>query len=839
MPGFPRPTPAVVILPGWAPTLLDPRPPIAWFHFWPRPAVKYDARLSFLVSSLFFGVAIRPFSAQPADMDLDSSGDLQSAPPARSPQTSPALSPRVNSLLRWRLPWQPINAEKGPTEPTSSATGSASRSNNKMGTSGLSAGHEEIAPQHTHADEPWAWSRKRLMPSRFLSLAGILLVAVSFLYGASALSIPGSSNVRRIAPRENTNPDVCSRWSQQSALVNGTLYVYGGHATTEQGQSSNTWNNDFFTVDVTKSWDISKPVVQGLPQPSGPPPVSNGYLWNSETSLFLYGGEFSDNPNTSPVAFSLWEYDIASSSWTEHQNPKTSAGDNSEPANQPVQRSAEGAGVSVPGLGRGYYFAGHLDEHTTVGWSNQIYRQYLKSLLEFTFPGSKNDGVENLGGDKTAGNDGAWRNITQGGIQDTALFPNRADSALVYVPGYGDQGILVSMGGGTNVSFVRKVCPQRPVEHLLIIPQTQMNVIDIFDIASSTWYRQSTSGAYPTLRVNPCAVAASAADGSSTNIYLYGGQNLIPYMNQTQFGDMWILTIPSFTWIQVDTTGQSVPLPRVGHTCNMWDGQMVVIGGYNTDLAGGCDSGFYVFDASNLKWQNTFNAISGGNPLNQQSAQASDSGALGGSYGYQVPLAVQSVIGGKGSGGATITAPAQSATAGPLATGKPITYTVTESNGAVVTETGTVTSTTPAAKSSGPNVGAIVAGVVAGMFAVLAAYLGFCTWVYRRQLALYKNHVAMTQRAAVGAPGEKTAFLGESSLDDSRNKSTDRSSGQAGSTEGGSNRYTGGSAAPLGPTTSLGVNSIANSSTEELVGEPTFFGVLLNPRRSLRVVNRD
>jgi hypothetical protein len=254
-----------------------------------------------------------------------------------------------------------------------------------------------------------------------------------------------------------------------------------------------------------------------------------------------------------------------------------------------------------------------------------------------------------------------------------------------------------------------------------------LNVIDVYDIATSTWYKQATDGKWPGLRVNPCAVAASAPDGSSTNVYLYGGQNLIPYGNQTQYDDMWILSIPSFKWIEVDTTGQSVPPARVGHTCNMWDGQIVVVGGYTgPDL--GCDSGFYVFSASDLKWQNQFNALGGGNTQNRQSSQEKDPAALSGSYGYQVPHAVQAVIGGKADGGATITAPVQTVTEGPLATGKPITYTVTGANGAVVTQTGTaVIDGKPRPREShGPNIAAIVAGVVAGCLAVLAGYLGFC-----------------------------------------------------------------------------------------------------------------
>jgi len=44
------------------------------------------------------------------------------------------------------------------------------------------------------------------------------------------------------------------------------------------------------------------------------------------------------------------------------------------------------------------------------------------------------------------------------------------------------------------------------------IPQTQMNTIDVYDIAHSKWYKQSTSGTTPKYRVNPCAVVASAAE---------------------------------------------------------------------------------------------------------------------------------------------------------------------------------------------------------------------------------------------------------------------------------------------------------------------------------------
>lgn len=328
--------------------------------------------------------------------------------------------------------------------------------------------------EFTTFENEWTTSWRAFSSSRLMMLALVLLVAMPLLYDTPLLGVAGPSIIgakagviRRSGPQKKefvdgklvtrqaiTDTNVCNRWSQQSALVNGTIYLYGGHTTTTADQPSDTWNNDFLTIDVTKSWDIALPVIAGLPQPSGPPPVSNGYLWNSYDTLYLYGGEYSSDPITNPSPYSLWQYDIASSTWTETQNPQTSAGNNSDGGDQPVLGSAEGAGVSVPELGRGFYFAGHQDPYTTPGWSQQIYRIYLKSLLEFTFPGHSNDGVQSLSGGNTAGSGGVWRNVTQGGIQDTAVFPNRADGVILYVPGYGVDGILVSMAGGTNESFV-------------------------------------------------------------------------------------------------------------------------------------------------------------------------------------------------------------------------------------------------------------------------------------------------------------------------------------------------------------------------------------------------
>jgi len=408
---------------------------------------------------------------------------------------------------------------------------------------------------------------------------------------------------------------------------------------------------------------------------------------------------------------------------------------------------------------------------------------------------------------------------------------------------------------------------------------TQMNNIDVYDIATSKWYKQATSGPMPKIRVNPCAVTAAAPDGSSYNIYMFGGQNLIPAGEQTQYDDMWILSVPSFTWIQVDMDGQSVPYGRSGHTCDIWNGQLVMVGGYVGDELS-CESpGIYVFDLSNLEWVQQYTALSAGsasdtdnnsdsndptddnfnstganNPFNQQTAQikkSADFGGLQGSYGYQVPDAVIKVVGGDGNGGATVTAPVVTATDGPLATGKPVTYTVT-SNGATATETSGSTGGTNGngsgsdsdSSSSGPNIAAIVAGVIAGVLFLLVCYLLFCTYVYRKQLGLYKRHVEMSQRQARGEKIPAIAgLLSSQESNDGKTSSERRSDGRSAgdASKSSSGRPYTESGVASGSGSGYHPSERRGSSTEDLLAgqEPTFVGVLLNPRRSLRVVNKD
>lgn len=48
--------------------------------------------------------------------------------------------------------------------------------------------------------------------------------------------------VPTIEKRQNSDTDICKRWSGQSAVVNGTMYYYGGRKSTSADQTSDTWS---------------------------------------------------------------------------------------------------------------------------------------------------------------------------------------------------------------------------------------------------------------------------------------------------------------------------------------------------------------------------------------------------------------------------------------------------------------------------------------------------------------------------------------------------------------------------------------------------------------------
>lgn len=88
-----------------------------------------------------------------------------------------------------------------------------------------------------------------------------------------------------------------------------------------------------------------------------------------------------------------------------------------------------------------------VDSYTVSGWSDQVPRLYLDSLVRLDL-GTAPPTWSNL----SLGAQSASASSGTGNSSAGATMTPRADSTLTYVPGMGTngRGILVSIGGGTN-----------------------------------------------------------------------------------------------------------------------------------------------------------------------------------------------------------------------------------------------------------------------------------------------------------------------------------------------------------------------------------------------------
>merc|ERR1712093_98235 len=537
---------------------------------------------------------------------------------------------------------------------------------------------------------------------------------------ASRRSIPWSLAVISLATtivlaQSQPQPSVCLRYahsstvgaSQSNTAPNSTLYIYGGDAKTSIGQTSSTRTNALVSLDLTTSWSISNPPLS-LVKPANddnysPPKTSLGGLFSNAdgTSLFYYGGYYSDNPTVAPDAVKLYEYTVASSSWSTVDTTGAT-----------VERSSGGAAAVTPASANAsssfWYFGGHLDSYTTEGWSNQIPRLYLDSIVEYDAAGRSwtNHSTSSGSGQASA-------NST---TETTPLL--RGDSTLTYVPGLGTNGagILVNIGGGNLNQLVDN------------------NLLDVYDLGTDSWARQATLGYTMSPRVSHCAVRGSAkVNGELQHLIItMGGQasNRTTQMSEGRSNDVYVLMLPSFTW---HFMGQlpSAPPGRAGHTCTLVGSQLIVVGGYISDDVICEQPGVFVYDVSQSKWVTEYKpntvftipdtpeivAVTGGRGTG---SSTSGSGYAFGTGANDADTSSQFKTSGNGTGGG---------------------QTQSGGNGG----------------GGGSNVGAIAGGVVGGVLGgLLLAALAF--WLYRRRQR--KNDAAAGSTSVNN--GEKAGLSGSS-----------------------------------------------------------------------------
>lgn len=136
-----------------------------------------------------------------------------------------------------------------------------------------------------------------------------------------------------------------------------------------------------------------------------------------------------------------------------------------------------------------------------------------------------------------------------------------------------------------------------------------MDTVRVYDTKTKSWYSQRTNGVAPSKRWwTMCSSIVAAQDGSSYQIILYGGAN-----SDDVYGDVWALSIPSFTWslLSEDITSSFAGSTRYGPSCNLVKKHtLLVFGGDRTEGGGSygypiCDDGSrlaWFFDLNLMEW---------------------------------------------------------------------------------------------------------------------------------------------------------------------------------------------------------------------------------------------
>ncbi|RMJ15809.1 hypothetical protein CDV36_004512 [Fusarium kuroshium] len=296
------------------------------------------------------------------------------------------------------------------------------------------------------------------------------------------------------------------------------------------------------------------------------PSVNGGILWGDEVNkrFYLYGGEWNDG--FALRSYHLFSYDILGDKWDDFGTPDISP---------PPSIASYGAGVGVSQTGMGYYLGGWISKASMTGWDDP--RTMSSNFYAYNYDTGEFTNLESP--DKQA----------------------RAEGGMVWLPAGDALGLLVYMGGLVSEEGEDSEDPQ-PFDEVFV-----------FDAQSNRWFTQKTTGQIPQNRRQFCIDVAWAPDKSSFNIYLWGGLSAPPpVVNTTSFADVYILTIPSFTWVKAwpDSPGNGTSPPEFGHyssSCNMLKNmsQLFVIGGTYTDT-NACDLGEHEWGMHNF-WTGTLN----------------------------------------------------------------------------------------------------------------------------------------------------------------------------------------------------------------------------------------
>ncbi|KAL7787506.1 hypothetical protein V8C37DRAFT_263037 [Trichoderma ceciliae] len=528
---------------------------------------------------------------------------------------------------------------------------------------------------------------------------------------------------------DQINTTICTWTEPRGALIRNKIYLDGGDVTWLPGLKNGsygtavdyanyqgiilTYNLSYAFIPETNVsglllQDPLSKALGGLSQDNGNSPnYIDGALLANDNEFFFYGGlpvgnsvQYSPPTKDNTLVYQAYQYGADKPLFNPgfhslNNLPKTVS-----------QFVTYGGAANAPSENLAWYFSGAISESGGSIFFN---------FNDTTRPSRISNSLITV--NMTEQGFETWSNKTL-----TGQAKGRASSALVWVP-VGAKGILVALGGVVFPEYANATHQSQNAKASESQSPDFMRVIDVYDVAGDKWYTQPTVDG-PSTRARGCAVAATASDSSSFNIYYYGGYDGI-HATDPYHDDVWVLSLPSFTWTRINNGTDSHA--RAGHTCfTPYPDQMMILGGY-TPLTGvtlTCleDGPVVMFNLTSGEWMDSYDPTKYGD--------------------YGVPEKVQAVIGGDASGGATATQPAPSGWANP-ALGKVFATSYDQKKITAYWPYPAVQTANPpaqpppkpASKSGGlPSWVGPVLGVILGLIALICIIVLFCLWRRRKNL---------------------------------------------------------------------------------------------------------
>ncbi|KAI9704824.1 MAG: hypothetical protein M1836_006604 [Candelina mexicana] len=335
-------------------------------------------------------------------------------------------------------------------------------------------------------------------------------------------------------------------------------------------------------------------ILQSIPKTQGAanniaPNYYDGMMFANDAEFYLYGGLLRDTDSLQPPrSDDVMGYERFQDFGSVRPSWQVGFYEGVLPPGMTRYITA-GAGVNVPSENLGFYFSGmrrndsgEIRAHGRPTYNATTTSNTLVSIDMSTMRAEK------------------WYNTTL-----PTSVAGRANAELVWVPVAG-RGLLVAIGGVINPewAFAGRANAQK-LQSQNTSPGFMKNV-SIYDIEHQKWYTQQTNGDTPPQLTQACSVIASAKDGSSHNIYLYGGYDGLESDSKAS-DDVYILSLPSFTWIKA-YTGNAAHGRRAHRCAKVYPDQMMVVGGIpQLDTYDCLDGGLLqVFNLNTLKWQNNY-----------------------------------------------------------------------------------------------------------------------------------------------------------------------------------------------------------------------------------------